>query len=113
MITCIIAWGLFYINLLSLKSFIAIIIPVAIGGFCMGQANPKLTAALLKTADEEIIGSLTGLMNTVSIISMPLGAIGIVLIYNLINPTSAYIVSMILLALSAICLFLPKKGNEN
>lgn len=113
MITCIIAWGLFYINLLSLKSFIAIIIPVAIGGFCMGQANPKLTAALLKTADEEIIGSLTGLMNTVSITSMPLGAIGIVLIYNLINPASAYIVSMILLALSAACLFLPKKGNEN
>lgn len=86
---------------------------VVIGGFCMGQANPKLTVDLLKTADEEIIGSLTGLMNTVSIISMPLGTIGIVLICNLINPALAYIVSMILLALLAVCLFLPKKGNEN
>ncbi|CAJ1189283.1 hypothetical protein CPR19092_LGOLGGFK_01220 [Companilactobacillus paralimentarius] len=113
MITCVVALGLFYINLLSLKSFMIIIISMVIGGFCMGQANPKLTAALLKTADEEIIGSLTGLMNTVSIISMPLGTIGIVLIYNLINPALAYIVSMILLALSAVCLFLPKKGNEN
>jgi Major Facilitator Superfamily. len=113
MITCVVALGLFYINLLSLKSFMIIIISMVIGGFCMGQANPKLTAALLKTADEEIIGSLTGLMNTVSIISMPLGTIGIVLICNLINPALAYIVSMILLALLAVCLFLPKKGNEN
>lgn len=109
---CIAALEVFYLNLLIWHSFVIILITIAIGGFCMGQTNPKLTAILLKTADPEIIGSLTGLMNTVSIISMPLGTIGIVLLYNLVDPASAYLTSMFLLLLSIGCLFLPKKEKK-
>ena len=110
MITCVISWIIFYLDLLNgFNSFTIVIITMAIGGFCMGQANPKLTAALLKTAEPDIIGSLTGLMNTISIISMPLGTIGLVLLYNLVNPASSYIVSMVLLGCSVICLFIPQK----
>ncbi len=113
MVVCILDLEVFYINFLTLRSFTIILITMAIGGFCMGQANPKLTASLLKVADEEIIGSLTGLMTTVSIISIPLGTIGLVLIYNIINPTSAYIVSMILLLVSISCLLIPQKQSAS
>ncbi|GAB5055794.1 MFS transporter [Companilactobacillus alimentarius] len=106
---CVFVLEIFYINLINWESFIIVLISMAIGGFCMGQINPKLTASLLKNADSEIVGSLTGLMNTISIISMPLGAIVLVLIYNIINPETAYIISMILLLLSLLCLFLPQK----
>lgn len=112
MTVCVISMELFYFDLLGLQSFWGIIVTMSIGGFCMGQANPKLTAALLKTADPEIIGSLTGLMNTVSIISMPIGTVGIVLLYNLVNPAVSYLISMILLFISIACLYLPNKKRQ-
>lgn len=112
MTVCVISMELFYLNLLGLQSFWGIIVTMGIGGFCMGQANPKLTAALLKVANPDIIGSLTGLMNTVCIISMPIGTIGIVLLYNVVNPAVSYLISMVLLFISIACLYLPNKKRQ-
>jgi len=44
----VLAYELMYINLLSWQNYWLVILIMLIGGFCMGQANPKLMASLLQ-----------------------------------------------------------------
>ena len=97
--------GLF-INLLSWQNYWLVVAIMAIGGFCMGQANPKLMASLLKVADGSIVGSLSGIINSLVTISMPIGSVGLVLLDNVVSPAAAYVAGIGMLLVSGGCLFI-------
>lgn len=105
----VLAYELMYINLLSWQNYWLVILIMLIGGFCMGQANPKLMASLLKVADEQIVGSLSGVLNTLATLSIPIGSIGLVLIDNVVSAQAAYAVSMVVLIACAGCLWIKHK----
>ncbi|KRK26705.1 integral membrane protein [Lactiplantibacillus pentosus DSM 20314] len=97
--------GLF-INLLSWQNYWLVVAIMTIGGFCMGQANPKLMASLLKVADGSIVGSLSGIINSLVTISMPIGSVGLVLLDNVVSPAAAYVTGIGMLLVSGGCLFI-------
>ncbi|WP_047999949.1 MFS transporter [Lactiplantibacillus herbarum] len=105
----VLVYELMYINLLSWQNYWLVVLIMLIGGFCMGQANPKLMASLLKVADEQIVGSLSGVLNTLATLSIPIGSIGLVLIDNVVSAQAAYVVSMMILAACAGCLWIKHK----
>nr|WP_231103687.1 hypothetical protein [Lactiplantibacillus pentosus] len=72
----------------------------------MGQANPKLMASLLKIADRSIVGSLSGIINSLVTISMPIGSVGLVLLDNVVSPEAAYVTGIGMLLASGGCLFI-------
>ena len=72
----------------------------------MGQANPKLMASLLKVADQSIVGSLGGIINSLATISIPIGSVGLVLLDNIVSPEAAYLTAMGLLFACGGCLFI-------
>ncbi|WP_225351126.1 MFS transporter [Lactiplantibacillus paraplantarum] len=79
MLTTVVTFEGLFINLLSWQNYWVVVTVMMIGGFCMGQANPKLMASLLKVADRQIVGSLSGIINSLATISIPIGSVGLVL----------------------------------
>lgn len=112
MMLSVISIILLYSNLLSIDNFWVIPLMMMISGFAVGQANPKLMAGLLKVADKDIVGSLSGLISSIAVIAVPIGSIGLVLIYNIVSPNMAYIVSIILLVVCAMFLLWPHQIRE-
>lgn len=113
MLLSVAALGLLFVNLMLWKNFWVILIMLGLSGFGMGQANPKIMASLLKVADADIVGSLSGLLDSLAVMSIPFGSIGLVLIYNLISAKAAYLVAITLLLGCVLCLILPnKKGAQ-
>jgi len=98
-----------YVNLLTWQNYWVIIGGMAIAGFGMGQMNPKLYANLMQVADPQQLGSVTGVLSSLTTISIPAGSMGIVLVYNVVSGPVAYGLSLGLLALAAACLFLPAR----
>lgn len=80
---------------------------MGVAGFGMGQMNPKLYANLMKIAAADELGSINGVLTALATISIPVGSVGIVLIYNAVSPIAAYGVSLGLLVLAAVSLCLP------
>ncbi|GEO79473.1 hypothetical protein FD29_GL000258 [Companilactobacillus mindensis DSM 14500] len=113
MLLSIISLGLLFADLMFWKNFWIILITLGLSGFGMGQANPKIMASLLKVADADIVGSLSGLLDSLAVMSIPIGSIGLVLIYNLINSQTAYLVAIMLLIGCAFCLLLPNKKEPS
>ena len=113
MLLSIISLGLLFADLMFWKNFWIILITLGLSGFGMGQANPKIMASLLKVADADIVGSLSGLLDSLAVMSIPIGSIGLVLIYNLINSHTAYLVAIMLLIGCAFCLLLPNKKEPS
>lgn len=112
MILSIVSLGLLFADLMFWKNFWMILITLGLSGFGMGQANPKIMASLLKVADADIVGSLSGLLDSLAVMSIPVGSIGLVLIYNLINSRTAYVVAIMLLICCALCLIWPTKKSS-
>jgi hypothetical protein len=52
-------------------------------------------------ADEDLVGTISGTLGSVTSIAVPVGSIGIVLVYNALSPALAYYLS---LALTFICI---------
>ncbi|WP_318765981.1 MFS transporter [Lactiplantibacillus carotarum] len=104
MLTTVGTFEALFINLLTVQDFWLVTLFMGIGGFCMGQVNPKLMASLLRVAPPEMVGSISGMLNSLAMISRPIGSIGIVLIYNVVNPLSAYALAMGLLGACGACL---------
>lgn len=98
-----------YLNLMTWQNYWLVVFGMGIAGFCMGQVNPKLNASLLRVADAEIVGSLQGLLTSLSAISLPIGSIGIVLVYNVVSSDAAYWLSIVLLMMSGSCLLIPTR----
>lgn len=99
--------GSIYFDLLTFQNYWVIVVGMGVAGFGMGQMNPKLYANLMKVAAADELGSINGVLSALATISIPVGSVGIVLIYNAISPIAAYGVSLGLLGLSAVSLFLP------
>ena len=99
--------GSIYLDLLTFQNYWVIVVGMGVAGFGMGQMNPKLYANLMKIAAADELGSINGVLSALATISIPVGSVGIVLIYNAISPIAAYGVSLGLLGLSAVSLFLP------
>jgi len=76
--------------------------------FGMAKINPKITSEIMKMADDSIIGTVSGTMSSMSSISIPIGSIGLVLLYNAVSPVSAYYTAMALLFISLITLYIDK-----
>ncbi|WP_251897559.1 MFS transporter [Lactiplantibacillus paraplantarum] len=106
MLTTVMTFEGLFINLLSWQNYWVVVIVMMIGGFCMGQANPKLMASLLKVADRQIVGSLSGIINSLATISIPIGSVGLVLLANVVGPQAAYLTAMGLLLACGGCLFI-------
>ncbi|WFC01994.1 MFS transporter [Lactiplantibacillus pentosus] len=106
MLTTMIMFAGLFINLLSWQNYWLVVAIMTIGGFCMGQANPKLMASLLKVADGSIVGSLSGIINSLITISMPIGSVGLVLLDNVVSPAAAYVTGIGMLLVSGGCLFI-------
>lgn len=106
MLTTVVAFAGLFINLLIWKNYWVVVTIMMIGGFCMGQANPKLMASLLKVADQSIVGSLGGIINSLATISIPIGSVGLVLLDNIVSPEAAYLTAMGLLLACGGCLFI-------
>lgn len=106
MLTTVVTFEGLFINLLSWQNYWVVVTVMMIGGFCMGQANPKLMASLLKVADRQIVGSLSGIINSLATISIPIGSIGLVLLANVVGPQAAYLTAMGLLLACGGCLFI-------
>ena len=105
--TCtVVAFEGLFINLLFWQNYWIVVTIMMIGGFCMGQANPKLMASLLKVADQSIVGSLGGIINSLATISIPIGSVGLVLLDNIVSPEAAYLTAMGLLLACGGCLFI-------
>ncbi|VDG24164.1 MFS transporter [Lactiplantibacillus mudanjiangensis] len=96
--------SLIYIELWWGQNFWVVTLGMLLAGFGMGQLNPKLNAGLLQRAPAEIVGSLQGLLMSLATLAVPIGSIGIVLIYNVESQQAAYGVSLGLLVLAAGCL---------
>lgn len=77
--------------------------------FLLIKINTKLNAKVLEVADEDIIGSIFGTLGSLMTISVPVGSILIILIYNSISPNSAYYVSIISLLSGLFILLRSKK----
>ncbi|MFC6202352.1 MFS transporter [Lactiplantibacillus nangangensis] len=99
--------GSIYLDLLTFQNYWVIVVGMGVAGFGMGQMNPQLYANLMKIAAADELGSINGVLSALATISIPVGSVGIVLIYNAISPIAAYGVSLGLLGLSAVSLFLP------
>lgn len=106
MLTTVVTFEGLFINLLSWQNYWVVVTVMMIGGFCMGQANPKLMASLLKVADRQIVGSLSGIINSLATISIPIGSVGLVLLANVVGPQAAYLTAMGLLLACGGCLFI-------
>jgi hypothetical protein len=106
MLTTMIMFAGLFINLLSWQNYWLVVAIMTIGGFCMGQANPKLMASLLKVADGSMVGSLSGIINSLVTISMPIGSVGLVLLDNVVSPAAAYVTGIGMLLVSGGCLFI-------
>lgn len=106
MLTTVMTFEGLFINLLSWQNYWVVVTVMMIGGFCMGQANPKLMASLLKVADRQIVGSLSGIINSLATISIPIGSVGLVLLANVVGPQAAYLTAMGLLLACGGCLFI-------
>ncbi|WP_412936854.1 hypothetical protein [Lactiplantibacillus plantarum] len=106
MLTTVVAFEGLFINLLFWQNYWVVVTIMMIGGFCMGQANPKLMASLLKVADQSIVGSLGGIINSLATISIPIGSVGLVLLDNIVSPEAAYLTAMGLLLACGGCLFI-------
>lgn len=106
MLTTVVTFEGLFINLLSWQNYWVVVTVMMIGGFCMGQANPKLVASLLKVADRQIVGSLSGIINSLATISIPIGSVGLVLLANVVGPQAAYLTAMGLLLACGGCLFI-------
>lgn len=105
----IVVLAIIYLNLWWWQNYWVLIIGMLIAGFGMGQMNPKLYANLMKVAEPEFLGSLTGVLNSLATLSVPIGSIGIVMIYNVVSSVAAEQISLGLLILSATCLLIPAK----
>jgi len=105
--------GSIYLDLLTFQNYWVIVVGMGVAGFGMGQMNPKLYANLMKVAAADELGSINGVLNALATISIPVGSVGIVLIYNAVSPIAAYRVSLGLLVLAAVSLCLPtsQKGK--
>lgn len=90
-----------YINFLSLANFYVLAILAFVMAFWMAKVNPKLSAQIIKMADEDLVGTISGTLGSVTSIAVPVGSIGIVLVYNALSPALAYYLS---LALTFICI---------
>lgn len=99
--------GSIYLDLLTFQNYWVIVFGTGVAGFGMGQMNPKLYANLMKFAAADELGSINGVLTALATISIPVGSIGIVLIYNAVSPIAAYGVSLGLLVLAAVSLCLP------
>ncbi|MDL2061053.1 MFS transporter [Lactiplantibacillus paraplantarum] len=106
MLTTVVTFEGLFIDLLSWQNYWVVVTVMMIGGFCMGQANPKLMASLLKVADRQIVGSLSGIINSLATISIPIGSVGLVLLANVVGPQAAYLTAMGLLLACGGCLFI-------
>jgi len=99
-----------YLNLLTIQNYWLIVIGMGLSGFGLGQMNPKLYANLMKVADPQQLGSVSGVLSSLSTIAIPIGSMGLVLIYNVISGPAAWGASLGLLVLAAASLFWPAQS---
>ena len=102
-----------FINFIALQSYWLLLGGMSFTAFCLGQLNPKLTAQIIATTDQTIIGTVTGALSSLVTIAVPLGSIGLVLLYNVIAPTMAYSTGIFFLLIGIAALFVKQPHADN
>ena len=102
-----------FINFIALQSYWLLLGGMSFTAFCLGQLNPKLTAQIIATTDQTIIGTVTGALSSLVTIAVPLGSIGLVLLYNVIAPTMAYSTGIFFLLFGITALFVKQPHADN
>jgi len=72
-------------------------------------------AEIMKMADDDMIGTVSGTLGSLVSVTIPIGSIGLVLLYNVVSPASSYYTSIGLLLISLLVLVFNrgnKKGNS-
>lgn len=98
-----------YFNFILFKNYYVLVLLMFMVSFLLIKINTKLNAKVLEIADEDIIGSIFGTLGSLMTVSVPIGSILIILIYNSISPNMAYYVSIIALVIGMILLLRSKK----
>lgn len=101
-----------YLNFLVFKNFWLTTLFMFMTAFIIGFLNPTVDSRLMQNTDPSIMGSMWGIIGTLATISIPVGTVGLILIYNTVSPQIMFIVAITLMLLAIILLLLNiKKEN--
>ena len=99
-----------FVNFLFVNNYYFLIVIMFCMSFGMAKINPKLMAQIIKNSDEDMLGTISGTLNSLVTVAVPIGSIGLVLLYNAISPASAYYTAIVLLVGSLIILLGDKQS---
>lgn len=89
-----------YSILLLYPKLIPILIGMFVVAFMSGKLDPKMFATMMPQIDSHLTGTVFGTISTIVTVASPIGSVGIVLLYNLVDGTFACVVALILVAIS-------------
>ncbi|MCV3321089.1 hypothetical protein [Pediococcus ethanolidurans] len=67
-----------------------------------GKLDPKMFATMMPQIDPHLTGTVFGTISTIVTVASPVGSVGIVLLYNLVDGTFACVFALILITVSFI-----------
>lgn len=102
-----------FINFIVGQNYWLLLAGMCFSTFCLGQLNPKLTAQIIATTDQTMIGTVTGALSSLVTIAVPLGSIGLVLLYNVVAPNAAYLTGICFLLIGIGALFVKQPQADD
>jgi len=106
---------LLFANFPMTANYWILIVMMFLTSFSLAKINPKIMAEIMKMSDDDMIGTVSGTLGSLVSVTIPIGSIGLVLLYNVVSPASSYYTSIGLLLISLLVLIISKdskKGNS-
>lgn len=91
-----------YSTLLLYPKLIPILVSMFVVAFMSGKLDPKMFATMMPQIDPHLTGTVFGTISTIVTVASPVGSVGIVLLYNLVDGTFACVFALILITVSFI-----------
>jgi len=98
-------------NFAMTANYWILVVMMFLTSFSLAKINPKIMAEIMKMADDDMIGTVSGTLGSLVSVTIPIGSIGLVLLYNVVSPASSYYTSIGLLLISLLVLVF-NRGNK-
>nr|WP_125762375.1 hypothetical protein [Levilactobacillus mulengensis] len=97
-------------NFLLIQNYWFVLFTVFLTSFGLAKLNPKLYAQIIEAADEKIVGTVVGTLGSLVTAAVPIGSVGLVVLYNSVSPDFAYLTAIALLIVGMTTLIFDKRN---